>query len=230
MEQSYILVAQNKLTMNPINIIIVDDHLLFSNALKGLISNYKEFNVVAVLKDGSELVDYFSNSDTKALPEIVLMDIQMPIMNGIEATHWLKEEYPNIKVLALSMECDETTILKMLRAGAKGYLLKDIHPTILHHALMEVHKNGFYYTENVANTLLNSIENKPIINNVKLKERELEFLKLSCSEMTYKQIAEEMCLSPKTIENYREALFEKLDVKTRIGMVLYAIKEKIVIL
>lgn len=214
--------------MHKIDIIIVDDHLLFSQALKGLVSNFKEFNVLTILNNGKELIDYFSKENEQ--PQIVLMDIQMPIVNGIEATLWLKENKPKIKVLALSMEAEEETILKMLRAGAKGYLLKDIHPSILQHALKEVHLSGFYYTENVANTLLSSIDKKENPTAIKLKERELEFLKLTCSEMTYKQIAERMFLSPKTIENYREALFEKLEAKTRIGLVLYAIKEKIVIL
>jgi len=214
--------------MNKIDIIIVDDHMLFSQALNGLISNFNEFNVLTVLNNGKELVDYFSTNNK--LPQIVLMDIQMPIMNGIEATQWLKENKPEMKVLALSMEADEDTILKMLRAGAKGYLLKDIHPSILQHALNEVHSKGFYYTENVTSTLLNSIDKPEQSNAIILKERELEFLKLCCSEMTYKQIAEHMFLSPKTVENYREALFEKLEAKTRIGLVLYAIREKIVIL
>ncbi len=214
--------------MSKIDIIIVDDHVLFSQALKGLVGNFSEFNIVTVLSNGKELVDYFSNENK--LPEIVLMDIQMPIMNGIEATQWLKDNKPEVKVLALSMEAEEETILKMLRAGAKGYLLKDIHPSVLQHALNEVHAAGFYYTENVTNTLLNSITRKELPSKVKLKERELEFLKLACTEMTYKQIAGKMFLSPKTIENYREALFEKLEAKTRIGLVLYAIKEKIVIL
>lgn len=214
--------------MSKIDVIIVDDHVLFSQALKGLVGNFSKFNIVTVLNNGKELVDYFSNENK--LPEIVLMDIQMPIMNGIEATQWLKKNKPEIKVLALSMEAEEETILKMLRAGAKGYLLKDIHPSVLQHALNEVHISGFYYTENVTNTLLNSITKKEAPLKVKLKERELEFLKLTCSEMTYKQIAEKMFLSPKTIENYREALFEKLEAKTRIGLVLYAIKEKIVVL
>ena len=214
--------------MNAIDIIIVDDHLLFSQALNGLVSNFDEFNVVTVLSDGKELVDYFSEENKQ--PHIVLMDIKMPIMNGIEATQWLKENKPDIKVLALSMEAEEDTILKMLRAGAKGYLLKDIHPSVLQHAINEVYSEGFYYTENITNTLLNSIDKQEKPTTVKLKERELEFLKLTCSEMTYKQIAELMFLSPKTIENYREILFEKLEVKTRIGLVLYAIKEKIVVL
>jgi DNA-binding NarL/FixJ family response regulator len=212
--------------MKKISLIIVDDHLLFSNALNSLISNFKEFDVIKILNNGQELVDYLSLTNTK--PEIILMDIQMPVLNGIEATKWLKENHPEIKVLALSMECDETTILKMLRAGAKGYLLKDIHPTILQHALNEVSNNGFYYTENVTSTLLNSISDESNKRKLSFKDRELELLKLACSEMTYKEIAEKMFISPKTVDNYRESLFQKLEVKTRIGLVLYAIKEKIV--
>jgi DNA-binding NarL/FixJ family response regulator len=120
----------------------------------------------------------------------------------------------------------------MLRAGANGYLLKVIQPALLEHALKEVYTNGFYYTENVSNTLMNSLNSSNGNNDreIILKEKELEFLKLACTEMTYKQIADDMFLSPKTIENYREALFSKLNVKTRIGLVLYAIREKIVIL
>jgi len=214
--------------MNKIDIIIVDDHVLFSQALNGLVNKFEEFNVIKVLNDGTEVVTYFSKNNP--LPAIVLMDIQMPIMNGIEATNWLKINKPEIKVLALSMECEEETILAMLRAGAKGYLLKDIHPTVLKHALNEVYSKGFYYTENVTNTLLHSHKKSYSNPKVQLKDRELEFLKLTCTEFTYKQIAERMFLSPKTVENYRESLFEKLEAKTRIGLVLYAIKEKIVIL
>lgn len=216
--------------MKKIDIIIVDDHILFSEALSSLISDFLDFNVLAVLANGEELVTYFSTENKH--PDIVLMDIQMPIMNGFEATRWLKKYQPQIKVLGLSMECEESTILKMLRAGANGYLLKVIQPSLLQHALKEVYTNGFYYTENVANTLINSLNstNENDSREIILKEKELEFLKLACTEMTYKQIADEMYLSPKTIENYREALFSKLNVKTRIGLVLYAIKEKIVTL
>lgn len=214
--------------MSKISIIIVDDHVLFSKALQILISKFENFEVIKVLKDGSEVVDYFSKENP--LPDVVLMDIQMPIMNGIEAANWLKEKKPKVKVLALSMECNEETILAMLRAGAKGYLLKDIHPSILKHAINEVHANGFYYTENVTTTLLHAHQNSYKKPEIHLKDRELEFLKLTCSELTYKQIAEKMFLSPKTVDNYREALFEKVEAKTRIGLVLYAIKEKIVIL
>ncbi|MDD3722414.1 MAG: response regulator transcription factor [Lutibacter sp.] len=212
--------------MKKIDIIIVDDHLLFSQALSGLISDLTAFNVLAVFANGKELVTYLSTENK--CPDIVLMDVQMPVMNGFETTKWLKENQPQIKVLALSMECEEETILKMLLAGAKGYLLKDIHPSVLEHALNELYKTGFYYTENVTKTLLNSTNLEKSQNNIILNEREMQFLKLTCTEMTYKQIAEMMFLSPKTIENYREALFIKFNVKSRIGLVLHAIKEKIV--
>ncbi len=212
--------------MEKIKVLIVDDHVLFSQALQGLIAGFKEFEVVDTLSNGRELINYFINKSIE--PDVVLMDIQMPLVNGIEATEWLKNNKPNIKVLALSMEAEEDTILKMLRAGAKGYLLKDINPSVLKHAINEVFTNGIYYTENVASTLLNSNIKKDKKDKVDIKERELEFLKLACTERTYKEIADLMFLSPKTIDNYREALFDKLNVKSRIGMVLYAIKEHIV--
>lgn len=212
--------------MAKINIIIVDDHNLFSQALKGLIEDDKNFKVVTQLSNGKELQEYCSTCVKS--PDIILMDIQMPIINGIDATIWLKENHPEIKVLALTMEDDETTILKMIRAGAKGYLLKDIHPSVLHDAIIQTHTKGFYYTEQVSDTLLHAheIESKPL-HKVDLNDRELELLGYAAQELTYKQIAEKMFLSPKTIDGYREKLFVKLDVKSRIGLVLYAINEGI---
>jgi DNA-binding NarL/FixJ family response regulator len=157
---------------------------------------------------------------------MVLMDINMPIMNGIETTAALKEQYPQVKVLALSVEEDENTILKMLRAGAKGYLLKDTEKSILENALIQVQETGFYHTKDVTNLLLGSLNPKEK-NNVVLKDREVEFIKHACTEKTYKEIANDMCLSPKTIEGYRDSIFEKLNLKNRTGLVIYAIKSKL---
>ena len=213
---------------NPINICIVDDHQLFLASLKGLVSSLPNFNVIGGFCDGDELVHYLKEKNL--VPDIVLLDVQMKRMGGIETCGWLKENVPSAKVLALSMEEDEQKILGMLRAGAKGYLLKDIDPSVLQHAINEVYTNGFYYTEEVTSTLLKSSINGSEDSDISLKEREIEFLKLCCSERTYKEIADVMCLSPKTVENYREALFEKLEAKSRIGLVLYAIKHKLVIL
>jgi DNA-binding NarL/FixJ family response regulator len=210
--------------MRKIKIIIVDDHVLFSQALRGLIEDNKSFKVVEQICNGKELQDYCTACSTE--PDVILMDINMPIINGIEATEWLTKNHPNIKVLALTMEDDEATILKMLRVGAKGYLLKDIHPKILHEAILQTHTKGFYYTEQVSDTLLHASDVKQKeLNKIILKPRELEFLKYAAQELTYKEVAAKMFLSPKTIDGYREALFAKLDIKSRIGLVLYAIKE-----
>ncbi|MEE9349711.1 MAG: response regulator transcription factor [Flavobacteriaceae bacterium] len=210
-----------------IKTIIVDDHVLFSQALRGLIDAFDDIEVIEQFENGKALQEHCKNCTTK--PDLILMDVQMPVVNGIEATQWLKDNHPNIKVLALTMNDEEETILKMLRAGAKGYLLKDIHPTVLHQAISETISKGFYYTEQVTDTLLNAdkIENKSL-HKVDLKPRELELLKYTAQELTYKQIAEKMFLSPKTIDGYREKLFYKLDVKSRVGLVLYAIKEGMV--
>jgi len=208
--------------MNKIPIIIVDDHVLFSQALNGLINKFKAYTVIAQLKNGQEVIDYFkANNETAS---IILMDVNMPILNGIKATEWLKENRPEIKVLALTMNDDEPVILNMLRAGACGYLLKDIHPNTLLEALDQIMRVGVYYTDDVAQTLVKATSQKPI----ELKERELHFLTLACTDLTYKQIAEKMFLSYKTIDGYREVLFDKFNVSSRIGMVLYALKEKIV--
>jgi len=207
-----------------IKIIIVDDHILFSQALRGLVDDFDDFEVIEQFKNGKELQDHCKSCTVR--PDVILMDVQMPIINGIDATQWLKNNHPEIKVLALTMNDDEETILKMLRAGAKGYLLKDIHPSVLYKAIKRTHKRGFYYTDQVSDTLLHAdqIETKNL-DKVDLKPRELELLKYTAKEMTYKEIAEKMCLSPKTVDGYREKLFSKLDVKSRIGLVLYAVKE-----
>ena len=210
------------------SVAIIDDHLLFSQSLKGLINTFEEFEVTHEANNGKVFIEILKNSSS--LPEIALMDMNMPIMDGAETTYWLNKNFPSIKVLALSMEDDENSILKMIRNGAKGYLLKDIHPDILLEALQSVLKEGFYHTKKVSNTLVNSLHttgNARKNSKVELQERELEFLKLVSTEMTYKEVASVMNLSPKTIDGYREQLFKKLAVKNRIGLVLYALKNGI---
>jgi len=208
-------------------IAIIDDHLLFAQSLKSLINTFDDFEVTYHALNGKIFIDDLKK--TTKLPEIVLMDLNMPIMNGLETTMWLNKNHPTIKVLALSMDDDESSILKMIRNGAKGYLLKDIHPDILLEALHSLLREGYYHSKRVSDTLVHSLHpnadsKKPKIN---LTERELEFLKLASTEMTYKEVADVMHLSPKTIDGYREQLFKKLEVKNRIGLVLYAIKNKL---
>jgi len=207
-------------------IIIVDDHLLFARSLASLVNSYEDYNVKFTFKNGLELVDKFSSG--MKLPAIILLDVNMPVMNGIATMKWLKKYQPKAKVLALSMDDDEQIILSMLRNGAKGYLLKDIQPTLLKKALDTVLEQGFFHTQEVTATLMRSLNEDKNSDKVILKENEIRFIKLACEEKTYKEIADEMCLSPKTIDGYRQHLFEILDVKNRIGLVMYAIKNGIV--
>lgn len=170
--------------------------------------------------------------DHRNLPEIILLDINMPEMDGYETAAWLKSHYPEIKILVLSMYDNENSIIRMLKSGARGYILKDAEPAELKNALDAVAKKGFYYSEFVTGRLIHNInsedDKKTIKNITDLNARELEFLKLVCSELTYKDIADKMCLSARTIDGYRDALFEKLNAKSRVGLVLYAIKNGIV--
>jgi DNA-binding NarL/FixJ family response regulator len=205
-------------------VVIVEDHTLLSQAIAGIVNGFDDFEVSYLCKNGQDLIDKFTTADEN-YPDIVLMDVNMPVMNGIEATKWLSENHPSIYVLALSVEDDESTILKMIRAGAKGYLLKDVEKSILEEALLELMSIGFYHTRQVSNLLVKSVSQRN--NEIILKEREVTFMKYACTELTYKEIADKMCLSPKTIDGYRDALFVKLNVRNRVGLVVYAIKNKI---
>ncbi|MDG3582155.1 response regulator [Galbibacter pacificus] len=210
--------------MKKYSIAVVDDHSLFAKSLTSLIDSFNEYHVTLHATNGQKFIEALNEND---MPDIVLLDINMPIMNGIETMEWLKENHPAQKAIALSMDDSEETIIKMLRLGAKGYLLKDIHPEIFENALNDVIEKGFYYSDRITNKLLDTIDKKQNDDHgIQLKDREIEFLKLACTEMTYKEIAAEMFLSPKTIDGYRESLFEKLDVRSRIGLVLYGIKNK----
>ncbi len=207
-------------------IVIVDDHLLFAQSLNSLLISLGKYEVLAVLKNGKELTRYFLNKRKK--PDLILLDIKMPVMDGVQTMVWLKENQPDQYALALTMEDDEDTIIKMLRAGARGYLLKDIHPDNFSHALEMVIDRGFYHTPKISEVLLSTGIDKTAKTKVtKLKEREREFLKLACSELTYKQIASEMNLSPKTIEGYWESVSKKIKVRTRVGLVIYCMKNKL---
>lgn len=204
-------------------VVIVDDHVLLAQAIQELVNSFEGFETLYLCKNGKELLDKLKYANN--VPDIILMDVNMPIINGIVATKTINETYPDINVLALSVEVDEDIILGMLRAGAKGYLMKDTEKEVLHEALEEVMRHGYYHTNTIAKLLVGSLAKAP--SGEQLKERELEFIKHACTEMTYKEIADLMFLSPKTIEGYRNAIFEKLNLRNRTGLVIYAIKNKI---
>lgn len=213
-----------------VKVVLADDHILLRNGLAGLINGFDGYTVLFEANNGQDLM---KTLDANNLPDLVLLDINMPVKDGFETALWLKQNHPDIKVLALSMYDNEPSIIKMLRNGAKGYLLKDTAPKEFKTALDAVMSKGFYYSEMVTGKLIHAVNNMDEPQQQKnsfskLNEKETEFLKLACTEMTYKEIADKMFLSPRTIDGYRDALFEKLNVKTRVGLVMYAIKTGLV--
>lgn len=212
------------------NIALVDDHKLLRNGLAGLINSFSNYTVTYEANNGREFTEILK---TKPLPEIVLMDINMPEMDGYETCLWLRNNHPEIKVLALSMYDNENAVIRMFKAGAKGYILKDCEPRELEMALSALASKGFYYSEMITGKLINTInhlDDDHAKNMMKLNEKETAFLKYVCTELTYKEIADKMFLSPRTIDGYRDDLFQKLNAKTRVGLVMYAIKNGIVTL
>jgi DNA-binding NarL/FixJ family response regulator len=204
-------------------IVIVDDHLLIAKALESIIDNFTDFQVIYVAENGQDLIDKFKTSHE--IPEIILLDISMPIMDGFETVLWLKNNHPNIKVMALSMQGDDNSVIKMIKNGAKGYLLKNTHPRDLEEALIKLKDDGFFYPEWASKIIFSSINSeKNGEKAVRISEREKEFLTYTVTELSYKEIAEKMCCSPRTVESYRDQLCDKLELKTRVGLAVFALK------
>jgi len=211
-------------------IAIVDDHTMFRKGLMALVNLFPNYEI---LFDASNGKDFIAQLNPKKLPDIVLLDITMPEMDGYLTAEWLHNNYPDIKILALSTMDSEAAIIKMIKSGAKGYVLKDAEPDELKLAFDEVMSQGYFYNELVTRKVLKGVgklidTKNPMSVFVKLTEREIEFLKYACTEMTYKEIADKMFVSVRTVEGYRDALCEKLDLKSRVGLAMYAIKNQLI--
>ncbi|MBL7726342.1 MAG: response regulator transcription factor, partial [Dinghuibacter sp.] len=174
------------------------------------------------------LVERFAN--TKNIPDILLLDISMPLMDGYETAKWVQEHHPQVQVMALTMQNEDEALIKMIKCGARGFLHKNIHPAELEVALSTLVNKGYYFPDWATGKLLSNIvnEEKPEYMATQLSTKEIEFLQYAATELTYKEIGEKMFCSPRTVEGYRDALFEKLNLKTRMGLVVYAIKNKII--
>jgi two-component system invasion response regulator UvrY len=201
-----------------IKIALVDDHIVLRKSLAALIAGLEDFEIVFQADNGQHCMDQLKSNPA---PDIILLDITMPIMGGVQTATLLKQLYPKIKILALTMISSEQVILPMVKNGVRGYLLKDCETTELKTALLAVYEDGYYY-----NHLLTPKMTKTdfTLGNKLLNDRELTFLKWACTELTHKEIAEEMQVSPRTIDGYRDSLFRKLNVNSRIGLAIYAIK------
>lgn len=207
-----------------IKIGIVDDHQLFLKSLTMMLQSFNKYDVIIEASNGKNLQDKINN--TNDLPEILLIDVNMPVMDGIVTAKWVNELFPNIKLVALSQNDSDKTIIGMIKAGCCAYLLKDTHPNELEKALDEIYIKGYYNADesNINFRRLLQFEKEAM----KITDRELNFLALACSDLTYKQIAAQMNLSESTIDGYRENLFHKLNVQSRVGMALEAIRKGLI--
>lgn len=205
-------------------IVIVDDHLLIAKAIASIIDQFNGYQVLYESDNGKSLIARLAQ--TRELPDIILLDISMPVMDGFQTAAWLTEHHPGILVIALTMQGDDDSLIKMIRAGARGYLHKNVHPADLEKALDLLVQKGFYYPDWATSRVLHSIASgaDKKADSIPITEREKEFLEHSCTELTYKEISEKMFCSVRTVESYRDSLFEKLGVKTRVAIALYAVK------
>lgn len=206
-----------------VSIAVVDDHTLFR---EGLIKLLGEYNHLKVLFDARNGVDMQQKMEQGNIPDVLLLDINMPLMDGPDTLDWINARYPQIKTLALSMYEDDMNIIRMVRKGARGYILKESTASELMHAIDYVFNHEYFINDLLSGRLIKEVnsDSKPKNN---LTARETIFLQMCCSELTYKEIADQMSVSPRTVDGYRDQLLEKLNLKSRVGLVLYAIKNGI---
>lgn len=215
----------------PIKVAIADDHKIFRSGVINTLTPYANINVVFEAEDGEHLLQIMEDQQ----PDVILMDLKMPKMDGIQATIKVKEKYPQVKVIILTMYEDDNFIVHLVENGANAYLLKNSEPEEIYEAICTTFEKGFYFNENVNLALLKKVlhknkqQFKPTFKNeVQLTDRELEVLKLICNEYTTQEISEQIFLSPRTVEGLRQRLLEKLTVKNTVGLVLYAFRNGLI--
>jgi len=215
--------------MDKIKLAIADDHKIFRNGLKATLEDCGNFDLMLEASNGKQLIAMLNT----ALPDVILMDIKMPELDGIQTTAHIKQHYPNIKVLALSMFNEDKYIVDMMKAGASGYLLKNAEPEEIIEAISTVYQKDYYFNEHLSVTLIKQLSS----NNknggatqypVDFNDREIEVLKLVCQEYSNQEIADKMCLSVRTVEGYRARLFEKTHSKNLVGLVIFAVRTGII--
>jgi two-component system, NarL family, invasion response regulator UvrY len=210
-------------------VILADDHVLLRNALASLINSFPGFTVINMASDGTEVIKAIEDG---YVPSIVILDLNMPKMDGFDTAKWLHNTYPEIKILILTMYDSEIALIRLLQVGVRGFLKKDIHPDELKDALLSVSRDGFYYSHQTTGKLgtlfKKNNDNHGSIEKAILSDAEINFLKLASTELTYKEIARSMNLTPRIIDNFRDSLFDKLNIKSRVGLAIYAVKNGVV--
>ncbi len=208
-----------------ITVAIADDHQLFVKSLGLMLATFKQYKVVVEASNGKDLIEKLAQKNIS--PDIILLDVNMPQMDGYETAKWLQIHQPNSKIVALSMNDGDEVVIKMMKAGCCAYFLKDTHPNELEKALEEIVNKG-YYNGDVSNINYRRLmlAEKELV--IVFAEKEINFLQFACSDLTYKQIAGEMKISDRAVETLRENLFVKMNVQSRVGLCLEAIRRKLV--
>jgi DNA-binding NarL/FixJ family response regulator len=217
---------------NQIKIILVDDEILFRNGISFLLGKEKNIDIIFEASDGNELLMFLRENDNH--PDIVIMDLKMPTLNGVEATKIMHNDFPNIKIIALTSYNTKSFIANMMNVGAVSYLMKNTTPQELLKTIQEVATRGFYYNEDIMkivhDTVLTSKNNKSQLDNNYLTSREMEVLQLICEQKTATEIGEKLFISPRTVEGHRNNLLVKTESRNIVGLVVYAIQNEIVVL
>lgn len=217
---------------NSIKIVLVDDEILFRKGVFFLLDREKNIEIIAEASNGVELVTFLNENENH--PDIVIMDLKMPLLNGVEATKIIHKEYPQIKIIALTSYDSSSFIANMINVGAVSYLVKNTTPQELLKTINEVAVKGFYYNEKVLKviqqTISSSKNSKSALNNNYLTNREVEVLQLICEQRTTAEIGEKLFISPRTVEGHRNNLLLKTESKNSAGLVVYAIQNEIVVI
>jgi len=207
---------------------LIDDHILLRDSLARVINSFENYTVSMVAENGKAFIEKLNPLNK---PDILILDLNMPEMDGHETTYWIAKNHPEIRILILTMY-DSETLIHLIKSGVRGFLKKDVSPGELRYAMQCIMADGNYCSHTITGRLFNLMKNQGNKNStwgsVILSEHEITFLKHVTSEMTYKEIALLMKISPRTIDNYRDALFLKLNVKSRVGLAMYAIRSGIV--
>jgi len=215
--------------MEKIRLGIADDHKIFRNGLKATLEDCADFDLVLEASNGKQLIALLETT----VPDVILMDIKMPEMDGIQTTAKVKQRYPHVKVLALSMFNEDKYIVDMMKAGASGYLLKNAEPEEIIEAISTVYHKDYYFNEHLSITLIkqlagNTQPGSTTLSLADFNEREIEVLRLVCQECSNQEIADKIFLSVRTVEGYRARLFEKTRSKNLVGLVIFAVKTGII--
>jgi DNA-binding NarL/FixJ family response regulator len=214
--------------MEKIKIAIADDYAIFREGIKAGLNRDKNLEVMLEAENGEELL----NEIEKNQPDVILMDLKMPVMDGMEATRQIRKKYEHIKILAVTMYDDDKFIIHLMENGANGYLLKNADAKEIRKAIYAVHENGYYFNDIVNSALLKKLvikgNFKPSFNqDIEFSERELDVIKMICNEKTATEIGTELFLSPRSVEGIRQRLIEKIGARNTAGLVMFAVKSGI---